>query len=58
MFKLFYYLASIMWIGFVFAVIGTVLFILSFENFVIYSIIFLATLIEELYYMIDEKVIK
>lgn len=57
MFNPMYILASIMWGMFSVAAIGLLLKQLSLERFVLFSVLFLATLIEEQYYLIKEKII-
>lgn len=57
MFKFLYFFSTIMWGMFSVAVIGMLFNMLSLERFVLFSVLFLATLIEEQYYLIKEKII-
>lgn len=57
LFEFFYILSTIMWAVFSITVISYLIGRVSFERFVLFSVLFLATLIEELFYMIKEKVI-
>jgi hypothetical protein len=56
-FKILYLMASFMWGMFPVATIGLLIHRLSLENYIVFSILFLATLIEELYYLIKERII-
>ena len=57
MLRYFYILSSFMWGMFSVAAIGLLFKQLSLERFVLFSVLFIATLLEELYYLIKEKII-
>jgi hypothetical protein len=57
MFKFLYFFSTIMWGMFSVAAIGLLIKQLSLESFVLFSVLFLAILIEEQYYLIKEKII-
>jgi apolipoprotein N-acyltransferase len=56
-FKLLYHIASFMWLAFSAATMGYFVGWLSFERFVLTAFLLVATLLEEIYYLIEEKVI-
>jgi hypothetical protein len=56
-FKFLYFFSTIMWCMFSVAAIGLLFKQLNLERFVLFSVLFLATLIEEQYYLIKEKII-
>lgn len=57
MFKLMYILSTIMWGMFSVVAIGFLFNLITLNRFVLFGVLFIATLIEEQYYLIKEKII-